>query len=75
MTAIEALQRYFAYASHQLSRSGGQNVVAAEALYCLGKLALCAGQQRLQRIKIGLGEINGLTTKQRLRLILLTIVL
>ena len=38
MTAIEALQRYFAYASHQLSRSGGQNVVAAEALYCLGKL-------------------------------------
>ena len=38
MTAIEAVQRYFAYASHQLSRSGGQNVVAAEALYCLGKL-------------------------------------
>ena len=38
MTAMEAVQRYFAYASHQLSRSGGQNVVAAEALYCLGKL-------------------------------------
>ena len=38
MTAIEAAQRYFAYASHQLSRSCGQNVVAAEALYCLGKL-------------------------------------
>ena len=38
MTAIEAAQRYFAYASHQLSRCGGQNVVAAEALYCLGKL-------------------------------------
>lgn len=38
MTAIEAVQRYFAYASHQLSRCGGQNVVAAEALYCLGKL-------------------------------------
>ncbi len=38
MTAIEAVQRYFAYASHQLSRCGGQNAVAAEALYCLGKL-------------------------------------
>lgn len=38
MTAIEAAQRYFAYASHQLSRCGGQNVVSAEALYCLGKL-------------------------------------
>ena len=38
MTAIEAAQRYFSYASHQLSRCGGQNVVAAEALYCLGKL-------------------------------------
>ena len=38
MTAIEAAQRYFAFASHQLSRCGGQNVVAAEALYCLGKL-------------------------------------
>jgi len=38
MTAIEAAQRYFAYASHQLSRCGGHNVVAAEALYCLGKL-------------------------------------
>jgi tetratricopeptide (TPR) repeat protein len=38
MTAIEAAQRYFAYASHQLARCGGQNVVAAEALYCLGKL-------------------------------------
>lgn len=38
MTPIEAAQRYFAYASHHLSRCGGQNVVAAEALYCLGKL-------------------------------------
>lgn len=38
MTAIEAMQRYFAYASHQLARSGGQNVVAAECFFCLGKL-------------------------------------
>lgn len=38
MTAIEAMQRYFAFASHQLARAGGQNVVAAECFYCLGKL-------------------------------------
>jgi tetratricopeptide (TPR) repeat protein len=38
MTAIEAMQHYFAYASHQLARAGGQNVVAAECFYCLGKL-------------------------------------
>jgi tetratricopeptide (TPR) repeat protein len=38
MTAIEAMQRYFAFASSQLRVSSGQNAVAAEALYCLGKL-------------------------------------
>ncbi len=38
MTAIGAMQRYFAWASGQLRVASGQNVVAAEALYCLGKL-------------------------------------
>lgn len=38
MTAIGAMQRYFAFASTQLRTASGQNAVAAEALYCLGKL-------------------------------------
>ncbi len=38
MTAIGAMQRYFAFASNQLRVASGQNTVAAEALYCLGKL-------------------------------------
>ena len=38
VTAIEAMQRYFAFASSQLRVATGQNPVAAEALYCLGKL-------------------------------------
>ena len=38
MTPIAAMQRYFAYAEKQLEIAGGRNVVAAEALYCLGKL-------------------------------------
>ena len=38
MTSIEAVQRYLAYASHELSLCGGENVVSSEALYCLGKL-------------------------------------
>ena len=38
MTAIGAMQRYFAFASNQLRVASGQNAVAAEALYCLGKL-------------------------------------
>lgn len=38
MTAIEAMQRYFFAASHQIRTASGSNVVAAEALYCLGKL-------------------------------------
>ena len=37
-TAIGAMQRYFAFASTQLRVASGQNPVAAEALYCLGKL-------------------------------------
>ena len=38
MTAIEAMQRYFAFSSHQMRVAAGQNPVSAEALYCLGKL-------------------------------------
>ncbi len=38
MTAIGAMQRYFAFASNQLRVASGQNPVSAEALYCLGKL-------------------------------------
>ena len=38
ITAIGAMQRYFAFASTQLRVASGQNAVAAEALYCLGKL-------------------------------------
>ena len=38
MTPIEAMQRYFAFSSHQMRLASGQNPVAAEALYCLGKL-------------------------------------
>jgi len=38
MTAIGAMQRYFTFASNQLRVASGQNPVAAEALYCLGKL-------------------------------------
>ena len=37
-TAIGAMQRYFGFASTQLRVASGQNPVAAEALYCLGKL-------------------------------------
>jgi tetratricopeptide (TPR) repeat protein len=32
------MQRYFGFASSQLQVATGQNAVAAEALYCLGKL-------------------------------------
>ncbi len=38
MTPIAAMQKYFTYAGQQLEFAGGRNVVAAEALYCLGKL-------------------------------------
>lgn len=38
LTATEAAQRYLEFAGQQLGRCGGQNVIAAEALYCLGKL-------------------------------------
>lgn len=38
MAPVEAMQRYFTFAHQQLSFAGGQNVVTAEALYCLGKL-------------------------------------
>ncbi len=38
LTATQAMQQYFEYAGQQLGLCGGQNVVAAEALYCLGKL-------------------------------------
>ena len=38
MNPMEAMQRYFTFAHQQLSFAGGNNVVTAEALYCLGKL-------------------------------------
>lgn len=38
MTPIQAMQRYFAAAQQQLNYAGGSNVVAGEALFCLGKL-------------------------------------
>ncbi len=38
MASIQAMQRYFAFAQHQMNVAAGQNVVAAEALFCLGKL-------------------------------------
>jgi len=38
MTAIGAMQRYFSFASTQLRVASGQNVVASEVLYSLGKL-------------------------------------
>lgn len=38
LTAIGAMQRYFGFASNRLRVASGQNAVAAEALYCLGKL-------------------------------------
>lgn len=56
MTAIEAAQRYFAYASHQLSRCGGQNVVAAEALYCLGKLHSVQAKSGSDQSKLDLAK-------------------
>ncbi len=38
MTPVEAMQRYFTFAHQQLNFAGGNNVVVAEALFCLGKL-------------------------------------
>jgi hypothetical protein len=38
MSPSQALQRYMAFAGQQLEIAGGQNVVSAETLYCLGKL-------------------------------------
>jgi Flp pilus assembly protein TadD len=38
MTPVQAMQRYFTFAHQQLDFAGGQNVVTAEALFCLGKL-------------------------------------
>ena len=38
MTGGQALQRYLAYAGQQLEFAGGQNVVAGETLFSLGKL-------------------------------------
>jgi tetratricopeptide (TPR) repeat protein len=39
-----AMRRYFEYAGQQLGRCGGQNPVAAEALYCLGKMKTITAQ-------------------------------
>ena len=38
MNPAQAMQRYFAFGEQQLEVATGSNVVAAEALYCLGKL-------------------------------------
>lgn len=38
LSAIQALQQYLSYAQFQIEQGAGRNVVAAEALYCLGKL-------------------------------------
>ena len=45
MTPIQAMQKYFAFAEQQLKKAGGSNVVAAEALYCLGKLHSLTSQK------------------------------
>ncbi len=44
MTASEATRRYLEYAGQQLGVCGGQNPVAAEALYCLGKMRAISAQ-------------------------------
>ena len=44
MGASAALRRYFEFAGEQLGRCGGQNPVAAEALYCLGKMNTITSQ-------------------------------
>ena len=44
VTASTAMRRYFDYAGQQLGRCGGQNAVAAEALFCLGKMRSIASQ-------------------------------
>ncbi|QEG24733.1 tetratricopeptide repeat protein [Mariniblastus fucicola] len=44
MTASAATRRYLEYAGHQLGTCGGQNPVAAEALYCLGKMKTIMSQ-------------------------------
>ena len=44
MTASNAIRRYLEYAGHQLGTCGGKNVVAAEALYCLGKMRTISAQ-------------------------------
>lgn len=44
MTASTATRRYLEYAGHQLGACGGKNVVAAEALYCLGKMRTVSAQ-------------------------------
>jgi len=44
MGASTAMRRYFEFAGQQLGRCGGQNAVAAEALYCLGKMKTITAQ-------------------------------
>ncbi len=38
LTAIQALRRYYSFASKNLADAAGQSKTASEALYCLGKL-------------------------------------
>ncbi len=44
MTASDATRRYLEFAGHELGSCGGQNVVAAEALFCLGKMQSISAQ-------------------------------
>lgn len=44
MTASNATRRYLEFAGRQLGMCGGQNPVAAEALYCLGKMRTISAQ-------------------------------
>lgn len=44
MTASSATRRYLEFAGIQLGMCGGQNPVAAEALYCLGKMRTISAQ-------------------------------
>ena len=52
MTPVEAMQRYFTFAHQQLSFAGGQNVVTAETLYCLGKLHTVMAKHHPERLDI-----------------------
>ena len=45
MSATDAIHHYLIYAGEQLATCGGRNAVAAEALYCLGKMRSITAQE------------------------------